>query len=89
MSTFRAILFATAALVASVSFAMAAFGSPAAMTCTPAGIESRLAALEAAAQTAMPTDPAGTAVLGVPRRGVAMRGDIPPRYGNPGMNPIM
>ena len=58
MSTFRAILFATAALVASVSFAMAAFGSPAAMTCTPAGIESRLAALEAAAQTAMPTDPA-------------------------------
>ena len=58
MSTFRTILFATAALGASVGFAMAAFGSPASMTCTPTSIESRLATLEAAAQTVTPTDPA-------------------------------
>ncbi|HYF07846.1 MAG TPA: hypothetical protein VD970_09500 [Acetobacteraceae bacterium] len=58
MSTLRAILFATGALCASVSFAMAAFGSPASAACTPAGIEQRLAALEAAAQTSMPADPA-------------------------------
>ena len=58
MSSFRTILFALAALAASVSFAMAAFGRPDPLPCTPAGIEARLAALEIAAQHASATDPA-------------------------------
>ena len=59
MSMLRAILFATAALAASVGFAMGAMGSPVqAGACTPAGIEARLVSLEDAARTAMPTDPA-------------------------------
>lgn len=58
MSTFRSVLFASAALAASVGFAMAAFGSPAAIPCNAATIEARLAALEAAPRTAQPSDPA-------------------------------
>lgn len=63
MSKLRAVLFATAALCASVSFAVAAFGSPAAIPCTPATIEIRLAALETAARTAAPNGPAAQHLL--------------------------
>lgn len=58
MSRFRPILFASAALAASVGFAMAAFSSPAAIPCNPATIEARLSAIETAAQTTVPADPA-------------------------------
>ena len=54
MSAFRALLFATAALGASVGFVMTAFGSNAAAPCTPASIEQRLATLEATAASARP-----------------------------------
>ena len=35
----------------------------------------------------MATDPAGTASLGVVRRGIRKRSGKPDRYGNPGENP--
>ncbi len=54
MSSLRALLFATAALGASVGFVMAAFGSTAVVPCTPASIEQRLATLEATAASARP-----------------------------------
>lgn len=58
MSTFRTILFATAALAASVGFTMAAFGRPDPLPCNAATIETRLGQIEAAALHAAPTDPA-------------------------------
>lgn len=58
MSNLRTVFFASAALAASVGFTMAAFGRPAAIPCSAAGIEARLGALENAARHALPTDPA-------------------------------
>lgn len=58
MSAIRTILFASAALAASVGFTMAAFGRPSAIPCSSAGIEARLGALENAAIHASATDPA-------------------------------
>lgn len=55
MPTIRAILFAIAALGASVGFTMAAFGTTTSGACTPANIEARLVALEQAAE-ARPAD---------------------------------
>ncbi len=57
MSQLRAVIFAVAALAASVALSLGAFGAGQA-PCTPAGLESRLARLEAAAEQARQRDPA-------------------------------
>lgn|GEM_PF-4843353 len=51
MSQLRAVFFAITALTASVALSLGAFGAGQA-ACTPAGVESRLARLEAAAEQA-------------------------------------